>query len=293
MVDISIIMPSLNPQPYVREAVFSVLEQSGLMSIELIVIDGGSTDGTVKQLGEWARQFPPAEQMQPPRRNATRSPANVTNSGSADPTPRRELHYISESDRGQSHALNKGLARARGGIVGWLNADDRYAPAALQHVVDAFRANAGAQWLVGRVDIIDERGNPIRPWVTRYKNRALRRFSLSSLLRENYVSQMGVFWRREFGLRIGPAEEHLHYAMDYDLWLRMASAASPVVIDEHLASFRLHRQAKTGQVRRRQYLEGYEAARRHAPRRHFDLLRHRLNVEKIYWSLRLLRAAGF
>src|ERR1700677_676941 len=184
----NILTPSFNQASFLRPAIDSVLEQQGNFELSLIVIDGGSTDGTVDLL-----------------------------QSTTDP----RLQWTSRPDAGQADALNQGLARADGDVIGWLNSDDLYAPGALALVAKAFTENPAAGWLAGQCDIIDAGDQPIRPGVTRYKNRSLARYSYRRLLRENFLSQPAVFWRRESVQRVGPLDASLHHAMDYDLWLRL------------------------------------------------------------------------
>lgn len=252
----SIITPSFNQRPFLERTARSILSQHGDFDLEWIVIDGGSTDGTPDLL----------HAMEDPR-----------------------LCWTSAADRGQSEAINKGMARAGGDVVAWLNSDDLYAHGALAAVAQAFDAQPAAQWLVGRCDVIDDQDRAIRSTVTQYKDRALRRYAYRRLLRENFISQPAVFWRRSFGQRVGPLDESLHYTMDYDLWLRMGRLTEPLFLDRVLAHFRLHRGSKSGQVNRRQFDEGYAVATRYFDGDRASRLMHRLNVEKIVWAYRLLR----
>jgi glycosyltransferase involved in cell wall biosynthesis len=260
-VKISIVTPSHNARRYLEEAGRSILSQAGNFDLEWVVIDGGSTDGTVGHLRAAARRD-------------------------------GRIRWLSEPDRGQSHAINKGFALAGGDVVAWLNADDLYTPGALAAVAGAFAANPGAQWLVGRYEIIDADGRVIRPAVARYKERALRRYSYRALLRENFISQPAVFWRREFGRGVGALDESLHYTMDYDLWLRMGREADPLFLDRVLAQFRLHGASKSGRVNREQFDEQYRVAGRYFGADRTSRWVHRFNVEKIVWAYRVMRAVG-
>jgi glycosyltransferase involved in cell wall biosynthesis len=258
-VKLSIVTPSFNGRRYVEATARSILSQAGAFELEWLVVDGGSTDGTVEFL----------RSIDDPR-----------------------VRWTSEGDRGQSHAINKGLAAAGGDVVAWLNTDDLYTPGALAAVAEAFEAHPSAQWLAGRCEIIDAEGRAIRPAVQRYKERSLRRYTYRALLRENFVSQPAVFWRREFGRRVGPLDESLHYTMDYDLWLRMGREAPPLVSDRVLARFRLHGGSKTGQVNRGQFDEQYRVACRYFAGDRASRWVHRFNVEKIVWAYRVMRAVG-
>jgi glycosyltransferase involved in cell wall biosynthesis len=259
-VKLSIVTPSFNGRRYLGQTSRSILTQAGDFDLEWVVVDGGSTDGTAEFLR------------------------------SLDADPR--VRWTSEKDRGQSDAINKGMATAAGDVVAWLNADDLYTPGALGAVATAFAENPGAQWLTGRCEIIDAEGRVIRPSVTRYKERSLRRYAYRALLRENFISQPAVFWRRDFGARVGSLDESLHYTMDYDLWLRMGRAAPPLFLDRVLAQFRLHETSKTGQVNREQFDEQYRVAGRYFGDDRASRWVHRLNVEKIVWAYRVMRAVG-
>jgi glycosyltransferase involved in cell wall biosynthesis len=258
-VKLSIVTPSLNGRAYLARAADSILSQSGPFALEWIVVDGGSSDGSLDYLHSLRDD---------------------------------RLRLLAEPDRGQSHAINKGLALATGDVVAWLNTDDLYPPGALAAVAGALAQHPAARWLVGRCEIIDAAGRVIRRPVTRYKDRALARYGYRALLRENFISQPAVFWRRDFGRRTGELDESLHWTMDYDLWLRMARQSPPLRLERVLAQFRLHASSKTGRVDRRQFDEQYRVARRHAAGDRLSLVAHRLNVEKIVWAYRLMRLIG-
>ena len=257
---LSIVTPSFNGRRYLEQTSRSILSQTGDFDLEWIVVDGGSTDGTIELLGAL----------------------------SSDP----RVRWISGPDRGQSHAINKGMEMSSGDVVAWLNTDDLYTPGALAAVANGFSQNPAAQWLVGRYEIIDAEGRVIRGPVARYKGRSLRRYSYRALLRENFISQPAVFWRRDFGRRVGPLDESLHYTMDYDLWLRMGREAPPMFLDKVLAQFRLHESSKTGQVNREQFDEQYRVACRYVGSDTVSRWVHRFNVEKIVWAYRLMRVLG-
>ena len=144
---ISIITPSFNQGKFIEDAILSVLGQN-YPDVEHIVIDNCSGDNTQ----DVVKKYP-------------------------------HIKWISEPDKGQSDALNKGFRMATGDVIGWLNCDDLYAPDALSKVISAFENNSESQWLIGRCNMIDPAGNLIRRDVMDYKNRLLDRFSPRSLLR--------------------------------------------------------------------------------------------------------------
>lgn len=256
---LSIITPSFNQAAFLRATAESILSQEGQFQLQWIVVDGGSSDGSVEFL----------RRLEDPR-----------------------LTFTSEPDHGQSDAINRGLGRADGDIIGWLNSDDLYLPGTFRCVCDVFSQNPAAKWIVGACEIIDSDEQIIRRRITRYKDRQLSRYSYKRLLRENFISQPAVFWRRQFGQQVGPLDESLHYTMDYDLWLRMGRLSEPMIVDRVLSQFRLHSSSKSGAVNRRQFDEGYEVAQRYLGRDRVSSLVHKFNVEKIVWSYRAMKILG-
>lgn len=245
--DISIVMPSFEQKRFLETAVRSVLEQGGV-NVELLVLDPGSTDGSRELLLNLQEEFGP------------------------------RLVLFFEPDQGQSDAINKGMAKARGPILGWLNSDDRLRPGSLRRVVQEF-SGSGATWLYGQTINIDHLGNPRDQLLTSYKNWRGRKFSFTRLLTENFIPQMSVFWTRELWDKIGGLNLSKHLDMDYDLWLRFASCQDPVVLSQPLADFRVHPGAKGSQQTGQQLQNAYLTARQHAAglglRGAFCLLLHR------------------
>jgi len=257
---ISIVTPSLNQAAFAERTVESVLSQQGDFDLEYLVYDGGSTDGTLEVL----------------RRHAGAG----------------RLRLVVEPDRGQADAINKGLRAASGDILGFLNSDDILYPGALARVADAFRREPGALWVHGKCEIVDERDRPIRGWVTAYKERRCRRYSHRSLLIENFISQMTVFWRSSVHERVGYLDASLRYSFDYEFWLRLAGLGDPVYIPERQAAFRWYRTSKSGSSFRRQFEEDLAAFHRHAPPEALLRLRKRIKNAQIVAAYRLLRLAG-
>jgi glycosyltransferase involved in cell wall biosynthesis len=225
---ISIITPALNSARFIEQTIASVLDQR-YPDLEYIVIDGGSTDGTLDILKRYSDR----------------------------------LRWISEPDRGQADAINKGLRLSTGEILAYLNADDYYEPDALRKVGRAFSARPLARWLTGRCRIVDDGGRELRRPVTRYKEFWLRRGRSGVLSILNYISQPATFWRRSAWEEVGPFDDSLNYALDYDYWLRISRHYPLHVLDEPLANFRLHRTSKSGAGFVEQFDEEYEVARRH------------------------------
>jgi len=201
---VSIVTPSYNQARFIEETILSVKGQT-YPSVEHIVVDGGSTDGTLDIL----------------KRHAD------------------TITWISEPDRGQSDAINKGFGMARGEVLAYLNSDDTYLPAAVEAVVGWFNEHLSCKVVYGDSNIIDERSRLL-------KTRPSRPFDFADLLVGNFIPQTSTFFRREVLDAVGPFDAELHYGMDYDYWLR-AGARYPDEIwylPQALSNCRLHPDTK-------------------------------------------------
>jgi glycosyltransferase involved in cell wall biosynthesis len=225
-------MPCFQQVHFVEEAVRSVLDQEAV-DVELFVMDPGSTDGS----------------------------RNLLLSLKAIYGDRLLLHFA--PDEGQADAINRGMALARGRILGWLNSDDRLRPGALMQIAP-YLNSPEPRWVYGRCGIIDERGRQISRPIVWYKNFRGRRFSFYKLLTEDFIPQMATFWNRSMWEAAGEVDKTRHLAMDYDLFLRFAKIAAPAVVSEYLADFRVHRQAKSSLMTCRHLEEALSTAREHA-----------------------------
>jgi glycosyltransferase involved in cell wall biosynthesis len=208
---ISIVTPSYNQGDFIRRTADSILNQ-GYPDLEYIVMDGGSSDGTVEILKEYGSR----------------------------------ITWFSEKDRGQAHAINKGLQMATGDVVAYVNSDDELEPGALWHVGRRFAARPEIMWATGKCRIIDRDGTETRKLITRYKNAWLAFNNYSVLLILNYISQPATFWRRQALDTVGYFDESLHYTLDYDYWLRLSQQYRLHVIHHYLARFRVHPSSKGG-----------------------------------------------
>jgi glycosyltransferase involved in cell wall biosynthesis len=202
---ISIITPSYNQALFIEETIRSVLLQ-GYPNLEYIVIDGGSRDGSVDIIRKYAQRL---------------------------------TYWVSEPDRGQSHAITKGFARASGEIVAWLNSDDIYLAGALAQVGRAFMDHSNAGLIFGRCRIIDEHSRRIGDVA------AVAEFDLAAHLRDNQVPQPAAFARREVLKKVGLLRTDLNFTMDFELWIRIALDFPVVVLSEFWAAFRIHSKQKT------------------------------------------------
>jgi glycosyltransferase involved in cell wall biosynthesis len=203
---VSIITPSYNQAGYLEETIRSVLGQT-YPNIEYILIDGGSTDGSLDVIKKYAGKL---------------------------------AYWESIKDKGQTDAINKGFARATGGIIAWLNSDDTLEPQAVAEAVAFLKDHPEVGLVYGDANYIDEKG------------RVIGRFPAAQTdlpkLRRGYVHipQQASFFRKSLWDQVGPLDDSFFFAMDYDLWTRLAAVSELRYLPGRVwANFRLHADAKT------------------------------------------------
>jgi glycosyltransferase involved in cell wall biosynthesis len=200
---VSIITPSYNQASYLEQAMLSVLEQE-YTPLEYLVVDGGSQDGSIEVIRKYASRL---------------------------------AWWVSEGDAGQAEAINKGLARARGEVVAWLNSDDLLLPGAVARAVAALEANPELGMVYGDALTIDAQGQPL--------NRLrFGEWGLAEFMRFRIICQPAVFMRKTVLDRVGYLDPSLHYLLDHQLWIRLARLAPARHIPEILAAARHHPAAK-------------------------------------------------
>lgn len=185
-----------------------------------------------------------------------------------------KIKWVSEKDNGQTHAINKGFEKATGDIRAYLNSDDILKSDAVQKVVDYFLHHPDCDMVYGRAEYIDEGGR-----VNGMYNTA--DYSFDNLMAYCCICQPAAFWRTETALRIGPFNEKLSFAMDYEYWLRMARASCRIEhIPEVLAASRLHAEAKTLSSQKSFFNEIFQVCLKIGGYVHF-------NWFNSYWQFRL------
>lgn len=243
----SVITPVFNCKRFLAESLDSVARQRETapegIEIEHIVVDGGSTDGSLELIG------------------SRRKGIDI---------------MVSEPDGGPADAINKGLRLASGDYLAWLNADDLYAPDAIARFADAIAKHPGSALYFGHCAIIDENGAEIRSAITHFKN-AFFPFSCRALIQSiNYLSQPASVFSRAALEKAGPLRTDLKAAFDYDLTLRLwREGGAKAIGGKPLASFRWHPTSISGSSFRRQFKEEFDIARNDAGRFAPQTLAHR------------------
>lgn len=213
---ISLVTPSFNQGQFIEETIRSVLLQ-GYPKLEYIIIDGGSTDNTldiIKKYEPWL------------------------------------TYWVSEPDRGQSHAINKGIEKATGEILLWLNSDDLVLPGVFALIAQKFHEHPCVSLVSGQAKQIDKDGNVIGDLQSYYTN-------WEELLTNprNSIRQISTFFSRELFNDHGLLNEDLFISMDKELLVRFTRCAPPLVIDDYVSAFRVHENSKTASQLIRGYYE--------------------------------------
>lgn len=200
---VSVVTPSYNQSAFLEETMLSVLEQENV-SIEYIIIDGGSTDGSLDIIEKYADRL---------------------------------AWWVSEGDSGQAEAINKGLARATGEFVAWLNSDDLYLPGTVAQAAAALEANPGVGFVFGDAITIDTQGRKLN-------DLTFGDWGLEELMAFRIICQPAVFMRRSVLEQAGYLDTGYHYMLDHQLWLRLARLAPMQHLSSTWAAARHHPGAK-------------------------------------------------
>jgi glycosyltransferase involved in cell wall biosynthesis len=203
---LSIVTPSFNQARFLEATIQSVVEQD-YPRIEYIIVDGGSTDGSVDIIKKYEDKL---------------------------------AWWVSEKDKGQTDALNKGFNRATGDVFAWLNSDDTYNPGAFSAAVKYLAENPEAALVYSDCNYMDETGKVIGQFPAAQTDyRKLRRGYV-------HIPQQTMFFRAKYWKELGPLDPSFYFAMDYDLWTRIAAKAPLQYIrGQTWANFRIHTSSKT------------------------------------------------
>jgi glycosyltransferase involved in cell wall biosynthesis len=202
---VSIITPSFNQGQFLEASIRSVLEQD-YPNLEYIIVDGGSKDESVEIIQKYQHHL---------------------------------AWWVSEKDKGQSDALNKGFARATGQILAWLNSDDIYFPNAVSQAVEVLMSRPEVGMVYGDADLIDKSGVTVGQFGS--KQTSYRQMLRGSV----HIPQATAFFRADLWRQVGPLDQMLFFSFDYDLWVRLAKVSQLLYVPKRWAKFRIHDAGKT------------------------------------------------
>lgn len=197
---ITVVTPSYNQAKYIERTILSILNQN-YPNLEYIIIDGGSTDGSVEIIKKYEEHI---------------------------------TYWVSEPDKGQADAINKGLSKGTGEIFAWLNSDDIYFPGTLFKVASTFSLSSDVSFVYGHTVLLDQHDKILNYLFTYDMN------YLSYLVENGNVFQGSVFWKKDIFYKYGGLDSNLQYAMEYKLFDNFFKYEKKKVIDSFLAGFRLH-----------------------------------------------------
>jgi glycosyltransferase involved in cell wall biosynthesis len=208
---VTVVTPSFNQARFLGATIESVLTQD-YPRIEYFVLDGGSTDGSVDIIRRYEDKL---------------------------------AGWLSEPDKGQTEAVNRGFGMAHGEILAWLNSDDVYRPGAVMEAVAFLQAHPEVGMVHGGAYYVDDAGNPVARFPSRPTgHRELRRGAPR-------IAQQAAFFRSTVWRMVGPLDPSFYYAMDYDLWVRISAVTPLAYVPRIWAGFRMHGESKSMTVARR------------------------------------------
>ena len=251
---ISIVIPSYNKGEFIGHTLESIVSQN-YPNLEVIIQDGGSTDGSIKIIKKYALKY-------------------------------NWISCESKKDKGQVDAINKGLKKAFGEIMTYLNADDIYQKGALKKIGEYFFKHPKTLWLAGKGETIDEQGKPVAEIVDRYKNHLLSLNNNHWLLMVNYLFQPSVFISKKAYETYGPFLGD-KTVMEYELWLKLAKIEMPKIIEESLSGFRLIKGSVSTTQFKKLLVEDENIAARYTDNQIILMLHYLHNVGRVI-SLNLL-----
>lgn len=218
---VTIITPSYNQGEFIKDTIESVLSQD-YPNIEYFVMDGGSTDNTIDILESYEGRF----------------------------------YWCSEKDKGQADAINKGIRKANGKIIGWLNSDDTYLENAVSTVVKYFKDHPNTDMVYGEGYYTNKEGQVIERYLT-------EKFSVSRLAEQCIICQPTVFFTKDIVENVGLLDAEHQLSMDYELWMRISKMGKISYIPNYLATSRMYEENKTLSRRDEVFKETFIAVKKH------------------------------
>ena len=238
---ISIITPSFNQAKYLEQTIKSVVEQE-YPNLEYLIMDGGSTDGSVDIIKKYAALYP------------------------------QIIKWQSQKDKGQVDAINQGIKKATGDIIAYINSDDYYLPGSFVLVADYFRDHKKSLWLVGDCQVSD----PKLSWTFTLKHYwPVQSFKSASFVL-NTINQPSVFLRKKLVDKVGLFNPEYPLSFDHEYWLRCVVHQLPARLRRPLSVFRTHPKSLSNQLYEKQLKEDYEIVKKYSRNNKLLLLLHRL-----------------
>ena len=223
---ISIVTPSYNQAQFLEKTILSVLNQN-YPNLEYIIIDGGSTDGSVEIIKKYEKYL---------------------------------SYWVSEKDNGQADAIDKGFKKTSGEILAWLNSDDTYLPETFYKVMKIFTRNPEVDLIFGNIYIINEHDK-------RIGELRFTEFDFDTLIyKGGNLHQAGTFWKKEIYERSGGIDSDYQFGLDYDFFCRVAKVGKLCHMRDFFANFRKHENAKTSTISHIGDKEHKEIMRRYIPK---------------------------
>lgn len=242
---ISVIIPSYNKVRFIEKTLESIVSQE-YPNLEVLIQDGGSNDGSLEVIKKYSRKYP------------------------------KTIKWESKRDNGQLDAINKGMNKASGDVLAYINADDLYEKRTFVRIAKEYLANSDALWFAGRGTVIDAEGWSIAKPVTWYKTMLLSFNFYPLLLMTNYLMQPSVFITRKAWEKYGPFIGVKEFITEYDLWLKIGKLQMPNVLNENLSKFRIEPATKTKQMSGKLLKEDEKIVKRYT-KNSFILILHKLN----------------
>ena len=240
---ISIVVPSYNKAKFIELTLKSIFTQN-YDNFEVIIQDGGSTDGSLQIIKRFAKKYP--------------------------------IIWESKKDKGQFDAVNKGMRKATGEILTFINADDCYKPGALLAVSKAYTKNPNSLWFAGKGIVVNEKGKEKARAVTWYKNLLLSLNSKFFLLVTNYLIQPSVFFTKEAYKKHGPFTGTSDFITEYNFWLKLGHVSMPTVINKNISEFRIEPNTKTKRMFKKLLFEDMKIIKKYT-KNPIILILHELN----------------
>ena len=220
---ISIVTPSYNQAQFLGKTILSVLNQK-YPNLEYIIIDGGSTDGSVEIIKKYEKCL---------------------------------TYWVSEKDNGQADAINKGFQKSNGEILAWLNADDLYLPGTLFKVKEHFQKYRENNFIYGHSLLIDKKDNIVRACYT-----IPQTYHSYIYDRGGNIFQGTVFWKRDIFYKYGGLDSKLYFALEYKLFDNFFKHEKGIFLNDILAAYRIHKETKSSTVESKLVVEEFNSIRK-------------------------------